>query len=555
MNTSNKDNCERYDGIDMMDTLQIVNELWSNNNSVDVYVAWTLSSFVDIMDKSIENDLSISPFDYYQLENGTLIKKETSSEYINTIREDIYDFLCDTLWENIIDSYLVILHNVVTLDYINDFTLKITDEEIKENLFVLSVIELEIIWKKNLARNIIDILLKNSNYLDTYRVLGYYLYHVWEYSIAHKFLTKLVKTDFIKKDKELLTKYIILNKLVNNDEWIDELLYIFSQLLDSEYDSDNYNPDSFYEDLKFVHANYLYYYLKLNNNLDNLEEAALVSIELWNQQAYFHLIYACLQKKDYEKASDYYNNWELVDDENEIVFSENNLIDLEQFYILWIDIWVLWSMDLLVNFYKDQFTLYWYNEEYFNSLIEYVLDWQYDFTNNDDIFFEAFSIEMQKLDNDSNILNLIDILFDKYFTYSNPVYLEKMLLVLSKQLHNKYKNHLDINIKRTFTIWFENIIISNKCNLEWITDIALFNNMVKEKAQLLSDIDYLNARFNELVLKFCSENLEIIDSFPKKWNIPIYLASIFDYYWLLDSVNIALWSDEFFKIKKAPRLN
>jgi hypothetical protein len=117
-------------------------------------------------------------------------------------------------------------------------------------------------------------------------------------------------------------------------------------------------------------------------------------------------------------------------------------------------------------------------------------------------------------------------------------------MILSKNLRNKYEKHIDI--KRTLTIWFENLAIIDEFNYKWITDLELFDKSVKWKVNLLWDQDYLDARFNELVLIFCSSYLENIDTFDNSLNIPMSLASIFEYYWLFDDMNIALKHDDFF---------
>jgi hypothetical protein len=61
-----------------------------------------------------------------------------------------------------------------------------------------------------------------------------------------------------------------------------------------------------------------------------------------------------------------------------------------------------------------------------------------------------FSQEINRLDNDENILDLLDMLVIKYSKNGFALYLDKILMILSKNLRNKYEKHIDI--KRTLTI-------------------------------------------------------------------------------------------------------
>lgn len=534
------------DKIEIIESLQVSWSLnWLNvNEFVNSNVVSTLVDFYDVIYDANNDSLSISPFDYYQLSNGILIKKQTKSEYVNEKREGIYDYLCDLYWDIIIDGFLLMLNKSTTLTNFDNFILITNDILILEKIYALSIIELELIWKSYLSEVLVNLIIENWISLDSAKLLWEFYYSNWDYESAFKFLNILINTDYLNSDKDLLTKFIWLNKTINNNEWVEELLSSFTLLLEkSEKWVDN--DKELKNDLNFIYSNYIDYLLVSRKNLDKLEKNSIISINLWNKDANFHLIYSLLQKKDYINASEYYNKWITKSTDTEIVFSEDNLSEIEKFYILWIESWIDWALEIMVDFYREQFIKNGYNSEYFYNFVDIVSDSEYIFIENDKIFFDLFNDKFQDLDNDKNILELIDVLFLKYSDKAFALFLEKILLIISKNFHNKYDKHLEI--KRRFTSWFENLAIIDKFNSEWIHDLDLFAKTVKEKVLLLSDIDYLNARFDELLLIFCTYNLSIIERFSKQLNIPIYLASIFEHYWFTEEMNMALKHDEFFE--------
>lgn len=536
------------DKIEIIESLQVAWSLsWLNvNEFVNSNVASTLVDFYDIINDTNNDSLSISPFDYYQLSNGILIKKQTNSEYVNKEREDIYDYLCDLYWDIVIDGFLLMLNKSTTLTNFDNFTSIVNDILILEKIYVLSIIELELIWKSYLSKVLINLIIENWISLDSAKLLWEFYYSDWDYENSFKFLNILLNTDYLNSDKDLLTKFIWLNKITNNNEWVEKLLSSFRLLLEKVEEWVD-NDKELKNDLIFVYSNYIDYFLKSKEDFDKLEKASLMSINLWNEDANFHLIYSLLQKKDYINASEYYNKWITKTTTTEIIFCEGNLSEIENFYILWIESWIDWALEIMVDFYREQFIKNGYNSEYFFNFIDILSGSEYNLTENDDIFFELFSEQFNKLDNNKNILELVDMLFLKYSDNGFALFLEKMLLIISKNFHNKYDKNLEI--KRTFTIWFENLAIIDQFNFEGIHDLDLYAKTVKWKVLLLSDIDYLNARFDELLLIFCSHVLNSIETYSKQLNIPIYLASIFEHYWFTEEMNMALRHDEFFENK------
>ncbi len=548
------------DRIDIIESLQVVWNIKtiSLSNSVDNVIRITLQDYIDIIKKWNEKNLNINPLEYFQWTNWILIKKESNSEYINDVRIWIYNYLESVLWEINLKSLFLILNSATSLAGFKEYISHITDLTIIENIHVLSIIELELIWKRNLSNILINVIIdKNnilelenikSNKLDIYKVLWIFLYSIGDHIKSFELLKELQWTDELNKDKDLLAEYIMLNKILNDDKWVKDLLVHYYNILDTVYNSDDYDSLEFSEELAFLFENYLDYYLKEWNELEKLRDASLFSISLWNDNANFHLVYSYIKMGDFNQASSVYNAWKWNNQEEKIILSTENLIELEKFYIDWYENWIMWSINLLVTFYREQFELNWYNDEFFNNLVLYTSECNYNFSDKDNIFFEIFTEEFEKMDNNEKILELIERLFIKYSSSSFSLYLDKILLVISKYLHLKYNDNL--NILKIITIWFEHLAIIEELNSidSWNTE--LYNKKLIEKVNLLWDLEYLEVRFNELLYKFCVFNLSNIDNYSKDLNIPIYLASIFEYYGMFEDMNKALEYDEFFKEKK-----
>lgn len=84
---------------------------------------------------------------------------------------------------------------------------------------------------------------------------------------------------------------------------------------------------------------------------------------------------------------------------------------------------------------------------------------------------------------------------------------------------------------------------------------TLNEEYLKNKISLLNDVDYLDARFDELLLIMCVHNLQYVNTFSKILDIPTTLASIFDYFGMYNETNLALQFDDFFQKNNTPITN
>ncbi|MDP3380185.1 MAG: hypothetical protein Q8S84_01175 [bacterium] len=91
------------------------------------------------------------------------------------------------------------------------------------------------------------------------------------------------------------------------------------------------------------------------------------------------------------------------------------------------------------------------------------------------------------------------------------------------------------------------VIDASRDNME-LTD-TLNEEYLKNKISLLNDEDYLDARFDELLLIMSVHNLQYVNTYSKILSIPSTLASIFDYFGMYKESNLALEYDEFFQKK------
>lgn len=525
-----------------------------------------------IIDNLNENELDISWKDYYQAKSWFLVKKFINSEYVNNYRNEAYDMLKNNFWDTWLKSYFLNINKSVTLDYFNNFISNIDDTPILLNIYLLAIIELDITWKFNLRDHLVNIVLghiqlidknKESVYDELIKLLAIYFFSNWELELSYNFIEYL-SDETISKNKELylcfITYYniVLLNGEIENLEELEKSYknivnrrYIFLKSQNKKWSIDK---ESFLEEKKIVLEWYLDYYIKRPNNWYNLKKYWEQSLLLWNNSAYFHIIHAYLQAGDYENANKSFIEYnktiekdllELEDSIYDLEFSEDNIDDLELFYILWSEQSIFWAVELLFDFYREQFRKNWFCERYFVNIIFYSQSYDY-ILNKDDIFFVEYNKEFNKLDNNDEICSKIYVLFSDYIETQHNIYLEKILHIISKNLHNGYNG--DYNIKKSIILWLEKLSLDDDF-IQWydVIENKEFDATLSEQEKKLNNVDYFNARFDELVMKFITYILNEQIYSEKDTEIATYLASILQYYWFLDDSKKVLEYDNFFE--------
>lgn len=535
------------DKVEIIDGLQVLNtyDRMSINEKVVDALEDTIDDYYDLMKNPQENQLDISPLDYFQWENGVLIKKESENEFVNTYRYETYEYLCNKYSKKRLDDIFYVVNTSNSWTYIDKMLENIYDIWDLEMLQVLVYIESEFIWKSRLYNHYLSKILNDLVYNESAKVLWLFLYEKVEYRKSYEFISKIKETNHLILDKDLLSIYIILNKVVNNDEWTDNLLELYSNIISKEYDKWTIDDEKFKEDLSFVFSNYIDFYLKFSKNYDNLIQSAEQAIILWDETANYHLIYWYIQKGDLLNATHVYNKWRWYKKNKKSFLWKNPINSLEEFYLYWCELWIIGATELLIKFYREEFEYNWYNEDYFEKILFYSMDWEYDFSEKDNIFFECFNKYVDWLDNEKKLFWLIDLLFDKYIETWFALYLDKILWICSKILRWWYS--WNIELKRKVAIWIEKMAVIDATRDQAELWDTLDDEYLKQKVALLSDLDYLDARFDELLLIMCVHNLQYVNTYSKILSIPTSLASIFDYFGMYNESNLALQFDEFFQ--------
>lgn len=197
-----------------------------------------------------------------------------------------------------------------------------------------------------------------------------------------------------------------------------------------------------------------------------------------------------------------------------------------------------------MGFYRAEFNEKWYNDEYFDRAVKLANKYWYKFTDKDNVFFDEFTNMVDSLDKEETIIDLIETLFKKYSWVKFALYLDKIYLIITKCLRNRYDNNFEV--KKYITLWFENLhLLEEYMSKNGATQDEYLKEL-REKTKYYSDEKFLNMRFSELLLKFSEFQLKDVDTFHKKLDLPVYLASVFEYYNLLGDMNKALKEDSFF---------
>ncbi|MDP2090718.1 MAG: hypothetical protein Q8K30_03895 [Candidatus Gracilibacteria bacterium] len=537
------------DKIEIIDNLQVINtyDKMSISENVNHVLEDTIDYYYDLIGNPKDIQLDISPIDYYQGLNGVLIKKESQYKYVNDYRLNTYNYLSSKYSKKWVDNLLMVVNNSNTGTYIDKLTENIYDIGDLELIHLLVYIEADMIGKSDLYKIFLQQLQFNLIYNDTAKVLGMHLFEKLDFRKSYEFINLLKETNLLIKDKDLLYIYIILNKIVNNDIGADILLDRLSDIIAREYDKGIIDNDKFIEELQFVYSNYIDFYLKFDEKYDNLIQVSEQAVRLGDETANFHLIYGYIQKGDILNATHIYNKWRGYSKKNKSFLGKNPINTLEEFYLYGCEIGIIGATELLIKFYREEFENNGYNDDYFQKLLFYTMIGEYYFTDEDNIFFECFNTYIDGLEVQNKIFGLVDMLFDRYIETGFALYLDKILGICSKILRGGYNGNIEY--KRKVSIWIEKmaVIDASRDNME-LTD-TLNEEYLKNKISLLNDEDYLDARFDELLLIMSVHNLQYVNTYSKILSIPSTLASIFDYFGMYKESNLALEYDEFFQKK------
>lgn len=293
------------------------------------------------------------------------------------------------------------------------------------------------------------------------------------------------------------------------------------------------------------------YYIRIGKEYDKLIEYWNLTIDLWLKTSYFHVIHGYLEKWDYEKASEVYCEWKQLD--NDITFFDDK-DNIEELYFTWWDIWIVWSIECVIWFYRKQFELNWYDENYFMNMLEVVSWWDYDYNDEDKIFFDLYDKECEEIENSDYFLYYLDNLFTKFAYYDFAWFVDKILIVISKSIRDNYDSEIDIEIKKNIRMWLEKIILIEQLWLSSLDEtnlwlLAVHNSKYENELLKLQNTHFdgqlFKARFDELVLKFSLDILSSTPTYSDDLNIASSLASIFEFYWLYDPMNEALEYDKY----------
>ncbi len=543
------------DKIEIIEGLQVLStyDRMSIDEKVVDAMEETIDDYYDLMKNPQENQLDISPIDYYQWVNWVLVKKESENQFVNQYRFETYDYLCKKYSKKWMDNLFMVLNTSNSGTYIDKMLEIIYDIWDLEMIHTLVYIDSELIWKSLLYKHYLSKIQNDLVYSESAKILWLFLYEKVEYRKSYEFISKIKETNLVILDKDLLCIYIILNKVVNNDVWSDELLEHLSNIISKEYDKWTIDDEKFKDDLSFIFSNYIDFYLKFDKKYDNLIQSAEQSVILWDENANYHLVYWYIQKWDLLNATHAYNKWRWYRKNKKSFLWKNPINSLEEFYLYWCEIWIIWANELLINFYREEFENNWYNDDYFEKILFYTIDWEYEFSEKDNIFFECFNKYVDSLDNDKKQFWMIDMLFTKYIDTWFALYLDKILSICSKILRGWYAWNPEL--KKKVSAWIEKMAVIDASRDNQELSETLNEEYLKNKISLLNDVDYLDARFDELLLIMCVHNLQYVNTFSKILDIPTTLASIFDYFGMYNETNLALQFDDFFQKNNTPITN
>lgn len=532
------------DKVDIIGWLQVMNTTdWMQiHERVNNAMENLIQDYYQIIETS-NDSLDISPLDYYQWTNWVLVKKTSANEVVNKYRIETYNFLCVQLWKDIVNNFIFVINSSSSSKYLDDMLKNITDIWVLEMIKVLVCIESKLVWKLDMYVWYLDHIYDNWIYPESSKILWIILFEYHYYDVSYEYLSKLKDIDAVWNDIDLLYSFIMLNKILNKNE--DAFLFLnkLSTFIDESFENWDIKDIDLKEYMIFIYQWYLDYYILTDSDFDELISCADVAISFWID-AYYHIIYWYLQKWDVLNATNYYNKWRWFRKNKKSFLAKNPIKTLEEFYLFWAENAIYWSTELLLKFYREEFENNWYNEEYFDNMLFFVLDEWYEFSQKDNILFEEFNKYYESQDNDKKVVDLVEELFMKYSETTFALYLDKILIIISKMLRWKYKN---INkVKKAVTVWFENLALMDDKS---VSDKEYFE-VLKNKVLLLSDNDYLDSRFDELIIKFCIHISWFIETYStSKMQITTSLASIFDYYWyaFVNYKELAFENDMFFK--------
>lgn len=511
-----------------------IQDIFKNANEI----IETEDSQYDKQTNNFPQNLSISPLDYYQWWNGILIKKEVKSNYVKNFRKEIYNNLVIIYWKELIDTLFYILNSSNHIKQLYGFTFKISNPRAVTAIYLLSVIELEIIWKTELSYTIINELEKEWIDDNWKQALWLILFEKWNYEHSYKLLSEIINKKENENNIELLEIFILLNKFLNKGNGNGKTLNQYKKVLSEEEKTNGW--------LWFYYLNLLSYHMSANLNPEELVTLSneykskrlekIVDIELY-------LTYGYLLQGKLEKASE-------ISNENNFFSTDIDFLQdtwkIESFYLLWATLKLPWAIEILINFYKKEFWEKWHNDNYFNTLLYLISNWYYIPTEEDKILFIIYDNEISLLKkDDDDIDSLIETLFEVYDITSFSYYLNEIFLIISKVLKWKYKDMDKYNAKKAIIRWIEGSIIISTSD-EILTE-ELFEEKLEKKEKLLGNNEIVDSTFSEVVLEITNTILYNIKEIEKLYDIPTYLASIFEHYNLYDDKNKAFSYDSFSK--------
>lgn len=548
------------DKVNIINSFQVV---WNTdcldlNDYVHSRVNKTLDNFFDVVEYDIKNELNISHLDFYQLSNWIFVQKNVTNKFVSEYREKIYTYFENKYWALWIETFFYVLNSSLWLYFIEKLKLNLEDDFDIENMYILSIIELELIWKSDLSKNVL------FNFLDTClnpeicKVLSLFFYEKKSYDYAFKFLIKLSDTD-IFLDKELFDIYYFLHYswLIDKDDKKLSDNRFFTILSERENDVYIKHKHSLKDNLSFVidkvniYQYYLDYYIKHDKEGSLISKYSNLSLELWNKKSCYYIVYSELLANNYVYANEIYlkykNEWIFNYD---LKFWKYRTEDYEKFLLSWVEKWIFWFTDLYVNYYRDFFSNNPFNKDIFYNFIIFCKNNNYVFADDDKIFFTKFNDYHIENDNDFNITTLLDEIFHQYEITFFELYLEKILIFISKVLRWVYKN--TIYIKYEILKKFEKFSLKQY----YPENSQIFKKYYIERISLLDNLDYLEFRFDEMVKLFVLNEKKHIKDVSNDFMISSILASIFEFYWMKNELNEVLVYDKFFEItnKKAQSL-
>jgi len=540
----------QIDKINWLYTLGLTGWEWLEEN-VNLVINTTLEETHNIVSKSQKTDLDISSLDYFQWLNGVLVPKESWNPDINEYRKTLYLYLEWIYWEFWIKSFYTILNTSNDLSRYKLFLSKIKDKKILEFIYVLSTIDLMLVWKYNLSAMIYDELEINWMSYEAKMNIWLLMYEYRAYEKAHKLFADLIWTPVLDDNKSLLAMFILLNKVIYHDKWNIGLINLYAKVVIESFGKWETSKDEFDWELQFVYQNYLDYYIRVEKDYNKLIEYAYISIDLGVKTSYFHVIHAYLELWEYESASEAYCEWKQLD--RDITYFDD-IDNIEELYFTWGDMGIVGSIECIIWFYRYMFEIEWYNEEYFLNMIELISWWGYDYNEKDKIFFDLFDKEYEKQEESDNFLHYLADLFNKYAYNDFWWFVDKILLIIAKASRNRYEENMEV--KKVIRMWLEKITLIEEIGLnkidendKWLLAIKNleYENRLNELENKNLDDELLNARYEELVLKFSLDILNIADTYSDELQIISSLASIFEYYWLYAPMNDALSLDKYIK--------